>query len=167
MGAHVTDPYYSVRYLSDQYCYLLLVWTGWYWSDKYLMLCVQFWTPDDRRKNRLKHVEHLTEVNKLHYELIYQLNAVEYLFCTFSSTCFGLTRPSSGAMDVKITYTAYGVLGVVRCWSWWLCVLVACCSSRPTPNYTKDTICCICNFNIHCSWRWECKPETWRAESTQ
>ena len=51
------------------------------------------------------------------------------------------------------TYTAYGVLGVVRCRSWAVCVLVACCSathhqhthcSRPTPNYTKDTICCIC-----------------------
>ena len=34
-----------------------------------------------------------------------------------------------------------------------VCVLVVCCtathhqythSSRPTPNYTKDTICCIC-----------------------
>ena len=37
------------------------------------------------------------------YELIYQLNAIEYLLCTFSSTCFGLTRPSSGAMDVIIS----------------------------------------------------------------
>ena len=35
-------------------------------------------------------------------ELIYQLNVIEYLLCTFSSTCFGLTRPSSGAMDVKL-----------------------------------------------------------------
>ena len=39
---------YSVRYLSDQY----------------LTLYVQFWTPDDGRKNRLKHVERLTEINK-------------------------------------------------------------------------------------------------------
>ena len=31
------------------------------------------------------------------YELIYQLNAIEYLLCTISSTCIGLTRPSSGA----------------------------------------------------------------------
>ena len=33
-------------------------------------------------------------------------------------------------------------------------------SSRRTPSYTKDTICCICkgNYNIHCSWRWACKP---------
>jgi len=35
---------YSVRYLSDQY----------------LTLYVQFWAPDDGRKNRLKHVERLT-----------------------------------------------------------------------------------------------------------
>ena len=36
-----------------------------YWSDKYLTLYVQFWVPDDGRKNRLKHVECLTEINKL------------------------------------------------------------------------------------------------------
>ena len=40
---------YSVRYLSDQY----------------LTLYVQFWAPDHGRKNRLKHVERLTEINKL------------------------------------------------------------------------------------------------------
>jgi len=41
-------------------------------------------------------------------------------------------------------------------------------SSGLTPNYTKDTICCICKkFNIHCSWRWARKPKTCRAESTQ
>ena len=40
----------------------------------------------------------------LNYELIYQLNAIEYLLCTFSSACFGLTRPSSGAMDVKFLF---------------------------------------------------------------
>ena len=34
-------------------------------SDKYLTLYVQFWVPDDGRKNRLKHVERLTEINKL------------------------------------------------------------------------------------------------------
>ena len=47
----------------------------------------------------------------------YQLDAIEYLFVYFSSTCFGLTCPSSGAMDVRIffTYAAYGVLCVVRC----------------------------------------------------
>ena len=36
-----------------------------YRSDKYLTLYVQFWAPDDRRKTRLKHVERLTEINKL------------------------------------------------------------------------------------------------------
>ena len=33
-------------------------------SDKYPTLCVQFRAPDDGRKNRLKHVERLTEINK-------------------------------------------------------------------------------------------------------
>ena len=32
---------------------------------KYLTLYVQFWAPDDGRKNRLKHLELLTEINKL------------------------------------------------------------------------------------------------------
>jgi len=36
-----------------------------YWSDKYLTLYVQFWAPDDGRKTLLKHVERLTEINKL------------------------------------------------------------------------------------------------------
>jgi len=36
-----------------------------YWSDKYLTLYVQFWAPDDKWKNRLKHGESLTEINKL------------------------------------------------------------------------------------------------------
>ena len=29
-----------------------------------MTLYVQFWAPDDGRKNRLKHVERLTEINK-------------------------------------------------------------------------------------------------------
>jgi len=35
------------------------------WSEKYLTLYVQFWAPDDGRQTRLKHVERLTEINKL------------------------------------------------------------------------------------------------------
>jgi len=35
-----------------------------YWSDQYLMLYVQFWAPEDGWKNRLKHMERLTEINK-------------------------------------------------------------------------------------------------------
>ena len=54
------------------------------------------------------------------YEINYQLDAIEYLFAlsSFSSTCFGLTSPSSGAIGVTIvTNVAYGVLGfcLVRC----------------------------------------------------
>ena len=33
--------------------------------DQYLTLYMQFWAPDDGRKNRLKHVERLAEINKL------------------------------------------------------------------------------------------------------
>jgi len=33
-------------------------------SDKYLTLYMLFCAPDDGRKNRLKHVERLTEINK-------------------------------------------------------------------------------------------------------
>jgi len=32
---------------------------------KYPILCIQFWAPDDGRRNRLKHVEDFTEINKL------------------------------------------------------------------------------------------------------
>ena len=44
----------------------------------------------------------------------YQLDAI---FVYFSSTCFGLIRPSSGAIEFIISFTnaAYGVLGVARC----------------------------------------------------
>jgi len=34
-------------------------------SDQYLTLYVQFWATDSGRKHRLKHVERLTEINKL------------------------------------------------------------------------------------------------------
>ena len=62
-------------------------------------------------------------VNITYYEPVYevrinyQLDSIEYLFVYFSSTCFGLICPTSGAMDVTIsfTYAAYGVLGVARC----------------------------------------------------
>jgi len=74
--------------------------------------------------------------------------------CSFSSTCFGLIRPSSGAIDVTVSYICsiwYPWCSEVSVLGMW--VLVACCSttrhqhtnsSGPTPYYTKDTICCIC-----------------------
>ena len=51
---------YSIRHLSDRYCYLLLA-AG---SSNGLTLYVRFCVPDDGRKNHLKHVERLTEINK-------------------------------------------------------------------------------------------------------
>ena len=56
---------YSVRYLSDRYCYLLLAWTASSKPGKHLTLYVQFWAPDDGRKTRLKHVQCLSGVYKL------------------------------------------------------------------------------------------------------
>ena len=47
------------------------------------------------------------------------------IFVYFSSTCFGLIRPSSGAIEFIISFTnaAYGVLGAARCLEerarWW------------------------------------------------
>jgi hypothetical protein len=55
---------YSIWYTSSL---LLLAWVSWNSPmlavaasklDLYQMLCVQFWAPDDGRRNRPKHVEH-------------------------------------------------------------------------------------------------------------
>ena len=55
--------------------------------------------------------------------VIYQLDAI---FVYFSSACFGLTHPSSGAVEFIISFTnaAYGVLvqlsvGLEECAHWW------------------------------------------------
>ena len=67
--------YTALSTLSKFYCYLPLLWKSLNSSmiaagssqglTKYLILYIQLWTPDDGRKNRLKHVEHFTEINKL------------------------------------------------------------------------------------------------------
>ena len=52
-----------------------------------------------------------------HYELIYQLDAIEYLFVYFQLDMFRAYTPifrSNGCYNF-FTYTAYGVLGEVRC----------------------------------------------------
>jgi len=52
--------------LSNFYCYTATVVAVNSKSlTKYPMLYIQFWAPDDGRRNRLKHVEHFTEINKL------------------------------------------------------------------------------------------------------
>ena len=63
-----------------------------YLSDQYLALYVQFWAPDDGRKTRLKHVERLTEINKL------------WNFATcwlYSANILAIHGP----MDVRIKFT--------------------------------------------------------------
>ena len=73
----------------------------------------------------------------------YQLDAI---FVYFSSTCFGLIRPSSGAIECIISFTnaAYGVqlgAGLEECVRWW-CVALQCntpparAHSRPTASWT-------------------------------
>ena len=43
---------------------------------------MQFWAPDDGRKNRLKHVERLTEINKLrNVASCWLYSAVMYVVC--------------------------------------------------------------------------------------
>ena len=53
----------------------------------------------------------------LKYEMIYQLDAIEYLFVFFQPDMFQAYTPifrSNGCYSF-FTYAAYGVLGVVRC----------------------------------------------------
>ena len=51
-------------------------------STKYPMLYIQYWAPDDVRRNRLKHVEHFTEINKLCKAASCWLNLKIRLRCT-------------------------------------------------------------------------------------
>jgi hypothetical protein len=67
-----------------------------YWSDKYLTLYVQFWGPGDGRKNRLKHVEGITEINKLR----------KFASCSLYSVNILATH---GYMNVKFGDTAYSM----------------------------------------------------------
>jgi len=54
---------YSVRYFSDRYCYLLLAWLA--GGTSIGLKNTWRFMYDDGRKNCLKHVERLTEINKL------------------------------------------------------------------------------------------------------
>ena len=75
----IKTVYTASGILPKLYCYLPLPWKSWNCSSissttvagsskgftKYPMLYIQIWAPDDGRRNRLKHVEHFTEINKL------------------------------------------------------------------------------------------------------
>ena len=87
---------YSIRYLSDQYCYLLLAWLARLAAGrKYLTLYVQFWAPDD--------VERPTEINKLWNTASCWLHSANILV---------MHRP----MNVKMIYTSLliTVAGVIE-----------------------------------------------------
>ena len=54
---------------------------------------------------------------ELKYEMIYRLDAIEYLFVYFQLDMFRAYTPifrSNGCYNF-FTYAAYGILGVVRC----------------------------------------------------
>ena len=74
--------------LSNLYCYLPLSISSTTLAvsskrlTKYRMLYIQFWAPDDRRRNRLKHVEHFTEIYKLCNVASLWLCLEIYLRCT-------------------------------------------------------------------------------------
>ena len=53
-----------------------------------LTLYVQFWAPDDWRKNRLKHVEQLTEINKLWNVSSCWLYSVNIILSALIVICF-------------------------------------------------------------------------------
>ena len=67
--------------------------------------------------------------------------------CSFSSTCFGLTRPSSGAKDVTVSLHMQHMVP----WCGEVSILRSVCAGGV----------------LHFSARWACKPETCRAENTQ
>ena len=58
-----------------------------------LTLYVQFWAPDDGRKNRLKHVERLTEINKLRNVAFCWLYCANTLFYNNSTPTICKERP--------------------------------------------------------------------------
>ena len=76
---------YSVRYLSEKYCYLLLAWQS-----------LQFWASDDGRKTRLKHVDRLTEINKLRNvnKNPSRCNSMQiFIYCKVTLHISGVTAP--------------------------------------------------------------------------
>ena len=88
---------YSVRHLSDRYCYLLLAWMWWDiptrlapgssngLTNAFAVFCSWWWTG-----KRLKHAERLTEINKLENRCIFWL---------YSENILGMHGP----MNVKST----------------------------------------------------------------
>jgi len=83
---------YSVRHLSDQYCYLLLTWLNRLAAGSSIGLTqyVQFWAPVDGRKTRLKHVERLTEINKFEKSCILLVVLWEYAYVTLDIALLSL-----------------------------------------------------------------------------
>ena len=77
---------------------------------------------------------------------------MQYLLYNISSTCFGLIRPSAGANRCYnfLTYTAYGVLGVVGVGLEESVLQCNTLSSRPTPTTPRTPYAVyVRNYNIY------------------
>jgi len=61
-----------------------------YWSYKYLTLYAYFWAPNDGRKNRLTHVERLTEINKFWNVASYWLYSAKTTWLMETGTNFNI-----------------------------------------------------------------------------
>ena len=76
----------------------------------------------------------------IRYELIYQLDAIEYVFVYFQLDIFRAYTPIFRSNECYnfFTYTAYGVLGVVRCRSWWRIALLLAVQYVTSTHTTQD-----------------------------
>ena len=81
----------------------------------YYTLYVQFWAPDDGRKNRLKHVERLTDINKLWKIASYWLYSASILATHGPVNVKSLVNVSSVEWMAS-PRVAYTLKGVTRCW---------------------------------------------------
>ena len=107
---------YSIGFFVKIYCYLPLHGTGSVPSlpvaemelnqfhavagsskdlTKYSMLYIQFWAPDDGRRNRLKHVQNFTEINKL-------CSVASYWW--FLKICLRCTNPWMSNLNENLTF---------------------------------------------------------------
>jgi len=110
----VQDCIYRNRYMSNRYCCLLAskqttvsVWHC-------LLLYIQFWTPDDGRKDRPKHVQCFRRTNNL------------------KNKCVVLVLLSYSFIFFRFYFYQYGFFLVWSCnlcifmYFYWLCILIIC-----------------------------------------
>ena len=154
--------------MSNLYCYLPLSWkicNGSFNSSttvacssnvltKYPMLYVQFWAPDDGRRNRLKHVEHFTEISSVPLHLVgytwkyfYDARAHgrQICRCLWTSTVsgskagctlhiFDIISPKLGSLYMTLMQSRYQLAIIF----WWLQCLL--------PEVIWQRMACVAKF---------------------